>query len=106
MSDTQSQSGRSLSGGGGGGGTELPKHLASASYYGYLYKLGHRKFLQQWKQRLFALDTNRHQLKYYESYANSSPRGCIDLQDVRCVKIVRNFTHQRKSTSFVVFEVG
>ncbi|CAH8857832.1 unnamed protein product [Trichobilharzia szidati] len=102
LSDTQSQSGRSLS---GGGGTELPKHLASASYYGYLYKLGHRKFLQQWKQRLFALDTNRHQLKYYESYANSSPRGCIDLQDVRCVRIVRNFAHQRKSTSFVVFEL-
>uniref|UniRef100_A0A5K4FFU9 Myotubularin-related protein 13 n=1 Tax=Schistosoma mansoni TaxID=6183 RepID=A0A5K4FFU9_SCHMA len=107
-SDCQSQSGQSLSGGGGGSTTiehHLPEHLASASYYGYLYKLGHRKFLQQWKQRLFALDTNRHQLKYYESYANASPRGCIDLQDVRTVRIIKNFAIQRKSPSFVVFEL-
>ncbi|TNN07981.1 Myotubularin-related protein [Schistosoma japonicum] len=99
LSDTQSQSGRSLS------GTDLPKHLTTVSYYGYLYKLGHRKFLQQWKQRFFALDINRHQLKYYESYANASPRGCIDLQDVRTVRIVKNFTQQRKSPTFVVFEL-
>ncbi|CAH8570392.1 unnamed protein product [Heterobilharzia americana] len=96
---TQSQGARSLS------GAELPKHLASSSYYGYLYKLSHRKFLQQWKQRLFALDTNRHQLKYYESYAESLPRGCIDLQDVRNVKIMKNFTYQRKSLAIVVFEL-
>ncbi|CAH8574882.1 unnamed protein product [Schistosoma haematobium] len=106
-SDCQSQSGHSLPGGGTTTTVEhhLPEHLASASYYGYLYKLGHRKFLQQWKQRLFALDTNRHQLKYYESYANASPRGCIDLQDVRTVRIIKNFAIQRKSPAFVVFEL-
>ncbi|CAH8512381.1 unnamed protein product [Schistosoma turkestanicum] len=102
MSDYQSQTGRNSS---GGTDYHLPKHLATASYFGYLYKLGHRKFLQQWKQRLFALDTNRHQLKYYESYANASPRGCIDLQDVRTVRMIKNFAFQRKSPAFVVFEL-
>ncbi|KAK4470174.1 hypothetical protein MN116_005754, partial [Schistosoma mekongi] len=99
LSDTQSQNDRNLS------STDLPKHLTTVSYYGYLYKLGHRKFLQQWKQRFFTLDVNRHQLNYYESYANASPRGCIDLQDVRSVRMVKNFTHQRKSPAFVVFEL-
>ncbi|KAF8561412.1 hypothetical protein P879_03099 [Paragonimus westermani] len=83
-----------------------PSHLVSASYYGVLHKMGHRKLLQQWKQRFFVLDTNRHQLRYYDTELDEVPRGRIDLQEVRAVRLVRNFApHQRRVADCSVFEL-
>ncbi|KAF6777609.1 hypothetical protein AHF37_03113 [Paragonimus kellicotti] len=83
-----------------------PSHLVNASYYGVLHKMGHRKLLQQWKQRFFVLDTNRHQLRYYDTELDEVPRGRIDLQEVRAVRLVRNFApHQRRVADCSVFEL-
>ncbi|VDP81600.1 unnamed protein product [Echinostoma caproni] len=84
----------------------LPSHLASASFYGLLYKMNHRKLLQHWKQRFFVLDTTRHQLRYYDTTADEMPRGCVDLQDVRAVRLVKNVVpHQKRVTDCGVFEL-
>lgn len=85
----------------------IPSHLASASFYGLLYKMNHRKLLQHWKQRFFVLDTTRHQLRYYDTMSDEVPRGCVDLQDVRAVRLVKNVVpHQKRVTDCGVFEVS
>ncbi|CAL8101323.1 unnamed protein product [Calicophoron daubneyi] len=82
-----------------------PTDLTNAYFHGLLYKMGHRKLLQQWKQRFFVLDTSRHQLRYYDTPADEVPRGCIDLQDVRAVRLVKNIGLQRRVSECGVFEL-
>ncbi|TPP56399.1 Myotubularin protein 13 [Fasciola gigantica] len=84
----------------------IPSHLASASFYGLLYKMNHRKLLQHWKQRFFVLDTTRHQLRYYDTISDEVPRGCVDLQDVRAVRLLKSVVpHQKRVTDCGVFEL-
>ncbi|OON15526.1 PH domain protein [Opisthorchis viverrini] len=86
--------------------SRLPIHLSDASFYGWLYKMGHRRVLQQWKKRFFVLNTDRHQLVYYDTSADEVVRGCVDLQEVRAVRIIKNFVpHQLRGVDCAVFEL-
>ncbi|TGZ55039.1 hypothetical protein CRM22_010521 [Opisthorchis felineus] len=86
--------------------SRLPIHLSDASFYGWLYKMGHRRVLQQWKKRFFVLNTDRHQLMYYDTSADEVVRGCVDLQEVRAVRIIKNFVpHQLRGVDCAVFEL-
>ncbi|VDM31890.1 unnamed protein product [Hydatigera taeniaeformis] len=66
--------------------------LGSVAFCGELYKLSSRKVLASWKSRFFVLDTEHHQMRYYDTAQDEVPRGFIDLQDVRAVTLLRNTT--------------
>ncbi|VDN16688.1 unnamed protein product [Dibothriocephalus latus] len=84
-----------------------PSYAGSVAYSSELYKLGHRKMLPTWKPRFFVLDTERHQLRYYDTAQDEVPRGCIDLQDVRSVKLIKNIqSGQRRFHENSTFEVS
>uniref|UniRef100_A0A5K3EUF0 UDENN domain-containing protein n=2 Tax=Mesocestoides corti TaxID=53468 RepID=A0A5K3EUF0_MESCO len=69
-----------------------PSYIGSVAFCGELYKLSSRKLLAGWKPRFFVLDTEHHQMRYYDTAQDEVPRGCIDLQDVRAVRLLRNAT--------------
>ncbi|CDS40960.1 myotubularin protein 13 [Echinococcus multilocularis] len=69
-----------------------PPDLGSVAFCGELYKLSSRKVLASWKSRFFVLDTEHHQMRYYDTAQDEVPRGFIDLQDVRAVTLLRNTT--------------
>uniref|UniRef100_A0A183SX77 Myotubularin phosphatase domain-containing protein n=1 Tax=Schistocephalus solidus TaxID=70667 RepID=A0A183SX77_SCHSO len=84
-----------------------PSYAGTVAYSSELYKLGHRKMLPTWKPRFFVLDTERHQLRYYDTAQDEVPRGCIDLQDVRSVKLIKNVqSGQRRFHENATFEVS
>eukprot|EP00108_Taenia_solium_P002239 TsM_000999000 transcript=TsM_000999000 gene=TsM_000999000 len=74
------------------GCTPSPPDLGSVAFCGELYKLSSRKVLASWKSRFFVLDTEHHQMRYYDTAQDEVPRGFIDLQDVRAVTLLRNST--------------
>ncbi|VDK34819.1 unnamed protein product [Taenia asiatica] len=74
------------------GCTPTPPDLGSVAFCGELYKLSSRKVLASWKSRFFVLDTEHHQMRYYDTAQDEVPRGFIDLQDVRAVTLLRNST--------------
>lgn len=61
------------------GGGLLSKKLHS----GHLHKRG--RHLRQWKTRWFVLDTQRNQLRYYDSEHDTHPQGFIDLGEMIAV---------------------
>lgn len=82
-------------------------HGGSVAFCGELYKLSSRKVLASWKSRFFVLDTEHHQMRYYDTAQDEVPRGCIDLQDVRAVRLLKNTTSvPRRFQDSCTFEVS
>ncbi|VDN98596.1 unnamed protein product [Rodentolepis nana] len=78
----------------------------SIAFCGELYKLSSRKVLASWKSRFFVLDTEHHQMRYYDTPQDEVPRGCIDLQDVRAVRLLKNTTSvPRRFQDSCTFEI-
>ncbi|KAL7061824.1 hypothetical protein AAHC03_0763 [Spirometra sp. Aus1] len=103
---TASMAGSASSGEFNGMACGPPSYASSVAYSSELYKLGHRKMLPTWKPRFFVLDTERHQLRYYDTAQDEVPRGCIDLQDVRSVKLMKNVqSGQRRFQENATFEI-
>lgn len=84
-----------------------PSYMGNIAFAGELYKLSSRKLLASWSLRFFVLDTEHHQMRYYDTGQDEVPRGCIDLQDVRAVRLLRNTTSvPRRFQDSCAFEVS
>lgn len=84
---------------------EVAVCMRNVAFSSELYKLGHRRVLPNWKPRFFVLDTEQHQLRYYDTAQDEVPRGVIDLQDVRSVKLLQQPISGRFPENSA-FEVG
>ena len=85
-----------------------PSHpLGSVAFSGELYKLSSRKVLASWKSRFFVLDTEHYQMRYYDTSQDEIPRGFIDLQDIRAIRLLHNATSvPRRFQDGCTFEVS
>ncbi len=85
----------------------VPSYVGSVAFSGELYKLSNRKLLASWKPRFFVLDTEHHQIRYYDTAEDEVARGYIDLQDVRGVRLLSNNSSvPRRFQDNCAFEVG
>lgn len=70
------------------------------THAGYLCKKG--ALLKGWKQSWFVLDSNKHQLRYYENKDTNGCKGFIDLAEVISVILLHNEANTFE-VSFVCF---
>ncbi|CAD5120924.1 DgyrCDS9479 [Dimorphilus gyrociliatus] len=79
---------------------------SNVTHEGYLFKKNHNSILRGWKARWFILDSNKHELRYYDSKEDNKEKGKIELVDVNYVDMLKaKLNSQTIEDDYKTFEI-